>query len=203
MSAPGTTSKKQGTGLVGAAFAVVLAVAAALAVPAAASAHEDGEAEEGYLLVQQALAHLAHDTSDEGIHLAMEKVDEALETEDQEGLDVAGIEDAMVALEAGQVATARDHLQASIEEALHDLPLATGTETGTTVVVPETSGGSGIDSEEWGLLIASFALLLLGVWLAVRFRPRDTVRALRRSLAGGDTDESAGTPGTIDRGGAS
>jgi hypothetical protein len=53
-------------------LALLLAVAALVGVPAAGWAHEDGESEEGYLLVQQALAHLAHTTSHEGIELAME-----------------------------------------------------------------------------------------------------------------------------------
>lgn len=204
-SHPGTARKKQRAPAAGAALAVVAVVAvvaALLAAPATAWAHEDGEAEEGYLLVQQALAHIAHDTSTEGIHEAMEKVEDALETVDQEGVDVAEVEDAMAALEAGDVDMARDLLQDSIEEALHDRPLATGTKTGTTLVLPETSGRSGVDGPEWAFLITSMATLLLGGWLALRFRPRDRLRDLRRTLAHAGTGEDASPPDTR-RGGGS
>jgi hypothetical protein len=113
---------------------------------------------------------------------------------------VSGVEDAMAALEDGDVGTARGLLQGSIEEAVGDLPPATGEETGTTVVVPETSGGARVDGQGLGFLIASVAVLLLGLWLALRLRPRDTVRDLRRSLTHPATDEDtavrgAGGPG--------
>lgn len=78
-----------------------------LAVAQPASAHGEGETQEGYLLVQQALGHLAHDTSHEGIDLAMEKVDDALAAADQDGVAVAEVEQAKQALAAGQVAQAR------------------------------------------------------------------------------------------------
>jgi hypothetical protein len=55
-----------------------LALLFAFALVPPASAHGGDETEEGYLLVQQALGHLAHDTSHDGIALAMEKVDDAL-----------------------------------------------------------------------------------------------------------------------------
>lgn len=181
----------------------MLAVAALVGVPAAGWAHGDDESEEGYLLIQQALAHLAHDTGHEGMELATEKVDDALEAEDQEGVDVSEVEDALAALEAGDADAARDLLQGSIEEAVEHLPPAIGDETGTTVVAPETSGGARIDGQGAGFLVASVAALLLGVWLALRFRPRDTVRELRRSLAHAGTGEDAGIEDAGGRGGRS
>jgi len=150
-------------------------------VSSAASAHED-ETEEGYVLVQQALGHLAHDTSHEGIELAMEKVGDALEAEDQEGVEVADVTQAMSALEAGEVDSARGLLQGSIEEALRDLPPATGNQTGTTVVVPELPGRSGMGGRDWGFLAASVVVLLVGGLLSVRFRPPDSIGRLRRTL---------------------
>jgi len=66
----------------------VLVVLAFAMIAAPAAAHGDGETEEGYRLVQQALGHLAHDASAAGIDLAMEKVDDALATRDQEGVSV-------------------------------------------------------------------------------------------------------------------
>lgn len=114
-----------------------------LATAAPASAHGGGETEEGYLLVQQALGHLAHDSSMGGIDVAMEKVQDALDTEDQEGVDVAELEQGMAALEAGNVTEARSLLQSSIKQALDALPPATGNQTGTTTITPALPAGQG------------------------------------------------------------
>jgi len=161
-----------------------------LGVPPA-SADEPGETDVGYLLVQQALAHLAHDSSAEGIATAMEKAEDALETDDQEGVDVPTLEQAVAALEAGDIEGARELLQGSIAEALHNRPPATGMESGTTTVRPELPGRSGMAGEDWGLLVAAALALILGAWLTFRFRPRESVRVLRTRLAsaGGSTPE--------------
>lgn len=151
-----------------------------------ASADEPGETDVGYLLVQQALGHLAHDTSAEGLAVAMEKVSDALETDDQEGVDVPTLEQAMAALEAEDVEGARPLLQDSIAEALHNRPPATGMDSGTTSIQPELEGRSGLAGEDWGFLAAALVALLLGTWLSVRFRPHDSIRVLRTQLAGAD-----------------
>ena len=168
--------------LAAALVAAAIGLLGVVVVPQAAFAHGDDESQEGYLLVQQALGHLAHDTSSQGIDLAMEKVDDALAVEDQEGVDVAEVEDGMRALEAGQVRRARALLQDSIAEALADQPTATGYQTGTTKVVPALPGRPGLTGQDVGLLIGSVALGGLGLVLAYRFRPRDSVRALRGRL---------------------
>jgi len=173
-----------------------IALLGALALPQAAVAHGEGETEEGYLLVQQALGHLAHDTGSDGIELAMEKVDDALSTEDQEGVDVAKVEDGMQALEAGQVEQARALLQDSIQDAVTEQPTATGYETGTTVVASAMPGRSGLNGQDLGWLVASSAAVLLGLVLAYRFRPRDSVRELRTRLR----TEGHATDADIERG---
>ena len=157
-------------------------------------ADEPGETDVGYLLVQQALGHLAHDSSAEGLEVAMEKVTDALETDDQEGVDVPTLEQAMAALEAEDVEGARSLLQDSIAEAVHNRPPATGMDSGTTVVRPELEGRSGLAGEDWGFLTAALVALLLGAWLTVRFRPHDSIGALRTQLAGtpARSDESGG-----------
>ncbi|QSR33384.1 hypothetical protein CFI00_0120 [Nocardioides sp. S5] len=99
---------------------LALLVGAALVTGSPASADEPGETDVGYLLVQQALGHLAHDTSAEGLEVAMEKISDALETDDQEGVDVPTLEQAMAALEAEDVEGARPLLLDSIAEALHN-----------------------------------------------------------------------------------
>jgi hypothetical protein len=158
----------------------------ALVTGSPASADEPGETDVGYLLVQQALGHLAHDTSSEGLEVAMEKVSDALETNEQEGVDVSTLAQAMAALEAKDVEGARPLLQDSIAEALHNRPPATGMETGTTSVRPELEGRSGLAGEDWVFLAAALGALLLGAWLSVRFRPHDSIRDLRTQLAGAD-----------------
>src|SRR5665811_1346884 len=120
-------------------LACVMALGGALSA-SSAWADEPGETTEGYLLVQQALGHLAHDTTSGGIAFAMEKTDDALSTEDQEGVDVAELQEAMAALEAGQAEQGRALLQRSISGAISQLEPATGEETGTTVVLSPLPG---------------------------------------------------------------
>lgn len=161
---------------------VTILALAPVTLTAGAQAHGDDETQEGYVLVQQALAHLAHDVSSDGIDLAMEKVNDALETEDQEGVDVAEVEQGMHALEADQVDQARTLLQDSITEALAGRPLATGYETGTGVVPVELPGRGPLTGSDWLVLGLSVGVAALGVWLSVRFRPHESVSALRLLL---------------------
>lgn len=163
--------------------AVVTGLVAMLAASSPAWAHGEGETTEGYLLVQQALGHLAHDSSMTGIDLAMEKVNDALETKDQEGVDVELLNEGKAALENGHADQARTLLQASIQGAIDDLPPATGNQTGTHTVTPELEGRSSLRPQDWVLLAGSALLLALGVWLAFVFRPHEPVRALRAHLA--------------------
>jgi hypothetical protein len=167
------------------AWRLVVVAALALApvtLTATAQAHGDDETQEAYVLVQQALAHLAHNAGLEGIHLAMEKVGDALETEDQEGVDVAEVEQGMHALEAGQADEARTLLQDSIADAVAGRPLATGYETGTSLVPVELPGREPLTGSDWLVLVLSLGVAGLGVWLSVRFRPRESVGALRLLL---------------------
>ena len=147
-----------------------------------AAAHGDDETNKGYLLVQQALGHLAHDTSAEGIDLAMEKVGDAMETDDQDGVDVSELEQGMAALQAGDPSGARTLLQDSIQDALAGLPRATGTQTGTTVVLPELEGRSASGGDDVLLLLASIAVAGAGAWLAFVYRPHDSIGVLRALL---------------------
>lgn len=149
---------------------------------APAWAHGEGETEEAYLLVQQALGHLAHDMTETGVMVAMEKVDDALSTKDQEGVDVAELKRAQAALEAGQVGQGRALLQHSITEAMSKLKPATGEETGTTIVLDPLPGRGSLTREDTGFLVISVLFLLLGVGLAWRFKPQDNVHELRRRL---------------------
>lgn len=141
-----------------------------------------GETKEGYQLVQQALGYLAADTGEDGASAAMEKIDDALTTQDQEGVDVAGLKQAQAALDAGQVEQGRALLQKSISEALSTQKPAVGEETGTTQVLGALPGPAGLSGRDWGFLAVSAVLLLAGAALAVKYRPQDNVQALRERL---------------------
>lgn len=156
-------------------------------------ADEPGETEVGYLLVQQALGYLADDTTDTGVELAMEKVGDALETDDQEGVDVTELERARTALEAGEVVQGRAELEQSISEALSQLPPATGEETGTTTVPSALSSRGALSGSDWTFLVVSVLLVGLGGGLAWRFRPQDNLRHLRAQLGSGSASDTAPT----------
>ncbi len=164
-----------------------------------AFAHGEGESVEGYALVQQALAHLAHSSERASVMDAMEKVDDALATEDQEGVNVAEVEQARAALESGDIAAARSLLQDSIIEAMSALAPAVGEETGTTIVHDALPQRSGLAGGNIGFLIASITILLAGVALSWRFRPSESVATLRARLLRPDsTTINAQTPNTTE-----
>lgn len=163
---------------------VAMGLLAVLAGAMPASAHGGDESQEGLLLVQQALGHLAHDGGHLGADAALEKVDDALAASDQDGVDVATVQRAKAALTAGQVGPARTLLQDSIKAGLAELPAATGNGTGTKFVLPAMPGRDNLAGREWLFLGGSAALLVIGVGLAVRYRPADTIGDLRRLLIG-------------------
>lgn len=172
---------------------VILAWLFALLGAATAWAHGGEETTVGYVLVQQALGHLAHDTSAAGIDLAMEKADDALDTPDNEGVDIAKVQQARAALEANQVARAQELLTQAITAAVAAQPPATGMSTGTRTIEPELAGRPAAADVGWVPAIASLALLLAGAYLTYRYRPADTPAQLRRRLAqtaDGDTQGS-------------
>ncbi|MDQ6873736.1 MAG: hypothetical protein M3042_01535 [Actinomycetota bacterium] len=137
------------------------------------------------MLIQQALGHLAHDTSHTGVAAAMAAVDDALAATDRQGVDIAKVKQAKTALQADQVISARALLQQSITGALSRLGPATGEQTGTTLVDTPLRGRSGLTGQDWGFGAAALLLALAGIALAVRFRPADNLTQLRRRLAAG------------------
>jgi hypothetical protein len=129
----------------------------------------------------------------------MEKLSDALETDDQEGVDVAEVREGMDALDAGDVGAARMLLEHSIAAALAGQPLATGYETGTGLIPSELPGRGALGLGDWLLLGLSVAVAGAGVWLSVRFRPHDSVSALRLLLGtrpdtGDQPETHAGVP---------
>lgn len=166
----------------------VILLVALLSAPMA-WAHGDGETKEGYQLVQQALGYLAENSGSEGVAQALEKVDDALSTTDQKGVDIAKLQGAKAALDAGKVPQARTALEQSIIQALRQLKPATGEETGTTTVPDALPGRGALGGSDW-ILLAIFLLVAgLGGVLAWRFRPHDNLGHLRAQLGtGSDTD---------------
>ncbi len=164
-------------------MATILMVLGGVASAAPAWAHGAGETEEGSVLVQQALGHLAHEPNMAGVEAALEKIDDTLATKDQEGVNVAQVKAAQQALDAGKVEAGQALLQRSITEAVRQLRPATGEETGTTVVPSELPGRGSLNGLQWAFLGISVLLLLAGSALASRFRPVDNIAALRRRIA--------------------
>jgi hypothetical protein len=79
-------------------------------------------------------------------------------------------------------------LQNSIKEAMQALPPAKGNETGTTRVDPTLPGRQGLQGLDWAFLVLAVAVVAVGLVLAIRFRPHESLRQLRRQL---------GTPSTV------
>ena len=158
-----------------------------------------GETEVGYALVQQALGHLAHDKTSNGMDAAMEKIGDVMKTKDQAGVNVAEVQQAKTALEAGQAVQAQTLLQRSITEAVSKLMPATGEETGTKVVSDPLPGRGALGGTGWAFLAASLLFVLLGSGLAYRFKPADTVSQLRQRLGNPAHPQVAGHSITLSK----
>ncbi|MHB1290088.1 hypothetical protein [Georgenia sp.] len=169
-------------------MSMVAVLLGGVAFASPAWAHGDGESEEAYVLIQQALGYLAHDSSSDGVMLAQEKIDDALATEDQEGVDVSLVEQGQAALNAGDVETGQTLLQESITEAVSALPPATGEETGTSIITSDLPGRGALDGRSWLFLGLSAVLVVAGTAVAVKYRPAHTVRALSQRLGSSTPD---------------
>lgn len=179
--------------------AAVLGVLLALLVSAPARAHE-GEADiRAADAVRQAIAYLVNDPGD--MDLVADKVADALEAEDRSSVDVALVTQARTALRRNDLPAVRALLERSIG-AVPDLSgtdvqpilrvpegepgvrLATGEQTGTDVVVDPLPGRGGLTGTDWTILGLAAVLAVAGATLAARWRPPDSVRALRRRATG-------------------
>lgn len=163
---------------------VLVAAFAVVAVGPPAQAHGGQSADEGYVIVQQALTYLVDESGKAGTTEALMKVDAALAAKDQDGVAIAKVRQAKTALQAGDSAAARVLLQDSISEAVNALKPAVGNQTGTkTVLNPFPSRGP-FSLTEGMILALSVLVLAAGVVLAVRFRPREGLRELGRDISG-------------------
>ncbi|WP_030587787.1 hypothetical protein [Streptomyces anulatus] len=168
-------------GLADAAVALLL-----LAVPGVAWADEM-ESEEAPVLVEQAIALIANDAGEERV---AERIQDALEAPDKEGVDLSLVGKALDVVERpGQdeanLREARELLLKSLDGKLPSAPapgrFATATETGTSVVLDEFRPARGIaDAGDATLLALALAVIVLGLWLSVRLRPPHSIRELER-----------------------
>lgn len=137
-------------------------------------------------MVQQAISHLFHDPGKSGTAEALMSVDEALAAEDQDGVDVTTLEEAKAALHEGDTAAGRTLLQVSITEAVTALEPAIGEQTGTTTVLPPLSPRGLLSSVDWILLALSVIFTAIGVALAAKLRPRESLGQLRLDIEDAD-----------------
>lgn len=188
-------------------FAGIAAALVAIAVVtvAPAAAHEGEKSEEAGVLVRQAIA-LIVNTPKDGMAIE-DKITDAIESEDVEGVNVDLVEQASVAFEDGDLHRARALLEASIGARPHlsgfdvmpvgrthgpmesDDPqmamrMATGEESGTDVVIDPLDPPHRFDAGTWAALAAAVGLGAVGVALAVRFRPPVSLRSLRARAEG-------------------
>lgn len=132
-------------------------------------------------LVRQAIAHLVHDSTNTMV--VAEKIDAAINAADTSGVDLALVVQASTALGQGDVHGARTLLERSIgaqphlgggdPQPIRQVPLsAVGAETGVDVVTDSLAPYRKLGRGDATALSALVALGALGVYLAVRFRPR-------------------------------
>jgi len=166
-----------------AAGALTFSLLVALALPAWAD--KPGESDEASVLVRQGIALIVNTPSDmKGIE---DKIKDAQEVKNQDGVKLELVEQAGEILEQGDMHRVRSLLEQSIGARPHlggsDVPpiretsslgsgaLATGEQTGTNVAIDPLEPARGLDGGAWAMLAASLVLVLLGAWLALRWRP--------------------------------
>ena len=151
---------------------------------------DEGESKEAPVLVEQAIALIANDAGEERV---AERIQDALEAPDKEGVDLVLVRRALDAVEApgedkAGLRRARVLLWDSLGGKLPSAPqggrLATGIETGTSRVLDEFRPARGISGTEDAVLFAlAVCAVAVGIWLSVRLRPPHRIRELERRAA--------------------
>lgn len=171
----------------------VVIVTALAASPAAA--HEGEESEEAGVLVRQAIALIVNTPDD--TKAIEDKIVDATESDDQEGVDIALVRRANDALDAGdlhrvrallEVAIgARPHLSSALPLDVREAPAAPGSGTAGLNLATGDDPGGGLaddplvarrhfDGRMTTMFVLSLLLVAVGVGLAVRYRPIATGR---------------------------
>ena len=177
-----------------AAVAVPILFMVLVAVGGPATADTPGESDESAHLVREALALIVNTPGN--MTAIEEKIDDALKAPKQDGVDLGLVTEAKAAFPPRDMHDVRVLLERSIGAQPHRGPrdplpirqtrgspgmkMATGTETGTDVVVDPLAPDRSRSAGDWFALSAFGVVAAVGVWLAIRFRPRphhyETVR---------------------------
>lgn len=165
--------------------AAVAATVLFLMVPAGPAGADEEESTQSSVLVEQAVALIANDGGDERV---AERIQDAVDAPDTRGVDLAKVEQALAVIDApgeDPTATSRartlllDSLGGTLPSAPEDGQQATGTETGTSVILDEFRSSWGIsDGGDAVLLGLSLAAIMAGLYLARRLRPPHTLHQL-------------------------
>lgn len=138
-------------------------------------------------LVQQALSLIANDG---GIDRIAEKIQDAVEAPDTEGVDVARLELALAALESDPSESGVEDARALLILAAPQFasappaPRAIAGDTGTTAVLDPLEPLDGVnDGGDLTLLIVALAAIGLGLLLSRRLRPHHSIHELRKTSA--------------------
>jgi hypothetical protein len=168
------------------AVATLSVVLGLLALAGPAAADEPGESDESTQLVREAIALIVNTPGDmEGIE---DKIVDALEAPNQEGVDLDLVAEAEEAFEREDMHEVRALLERSIGAQPHrgdrdplpigetrgspGMPMASGAQTGTDVAIDELAPDRDLSGNDALGLIALVLLAGAGVWLAARFRSR-------------------------------
>ena len=200
-SAP--TARHRGPGTPGKAFkavrragrlAVVMAIAGGLSLPQVAFAHGDEGTVPARESVLQAIA-LVVNTPDDTAAIA-DKLTDAKDSNAPAGVNLAEVDEAMKALDAGNMPRVRTLLEAAIgaksdlsgldvrhvlqvPAGLPVISLATGQETGTLVVTDELPGRGPLTAGDAALIAAAAVAAAAGILLSIRYRPTHSIHVLR------------------------
>ncbi|WP_150132623.1 hypothetical protein [Intrasporangium calvum] len=180
-----------------------------LAFPGAAFAHGDEGGVPARENVLQAIAYVVNTPDD--MDMITDKLTDAKESEDQEGVDMTEVDRAMQALDQGDMPQVRLLLEQSIGawadlsglDVRHVLQVAPGSSTvslaagqdpGTLIVTDELTGRGAWSGSDSALIGIAAAAAAAGVLLGWRFRPAHSIHTLRRqaALAGRSADQKGG-----------
>lgn len=147
-------------------------------LPAGAALADGQESGQASVLVEQAIALIANDAGDERV---AERIRDALEAPDTEGVDLAKVDQSLDVIgrpgeDSAAAAQARALLLESVGGKLPSAPQqgrpAVGAETGTSVILDEFKPRAGISNGGDAVVLAvALAGILAGTYLAWRMRP--------------------------------
>lgn len=160
---------------------LMAAATALLALPA--QAHAGEKTMKATDLVKQGIAFIVNEPDHP--ESALDKMKDAIDSEDQKGVDIDFVKQAQTAEKAGDTHKARALLEASIGAKPHISgvdpapigeisvqPPAVGAEAGVGIATDPLQPAAEFSGTNLALLAASLIAIALGAWMAFRMRPR-------------------------------